>query len=135
MVAGTVAIIDEWPDDVQIKVYRGDIFGESWEMDLEDYSTWDPPGPANLDEPGITITGYVRYSADDVGEEPVAEFDVQIINAAARTIKPLLWPEETANIEENGYYDLQITQDRGADPPFVDTFLQGRLVLGKDKTN
>lgn len=133
MVAGVVTVIDEWPDDVNIKVYRGDIFGETWEMDLEDYSTWTPPGPANLNESGVTLVGYVRESADDEGD-PVCEFDMQIVNAAARTIRPILWPDETAKIEANGYYDLQITKGTGPNR-FVDTFLQGRVILGKDKTN
>lgn len=121
-------VYNAWPEEVEIWVYRGDIFGTEWEMDLEDFSLGDPPGPANLNEPGVVLSGHIRYTADDLGD-PAAVFDIQKVNAALRTIRPIMWPTETAKLVRNGFYDLQITKGT-----FTRTFLQGKVKLGKDKT-
>ena len=122
------AVIDEWPDNVDIMVYRGSTFGQCWEMDLADMSGETPPGPANLNESGVELEGHVRARPDATGD-PIAVFDIQIVNAAARTIRPILTAEESAKITRNAYYDLEIRQG-----DYNETLLYGRVLLGKDTT-
>lgn len=122
--------LDVRPRVLDIGFNRGDSFGEQWEIDIPDYSG--QGGPISLDEPGVEVRAQIRY--DPRSPDILESFEVRILNPETRTIQPYLKPEQTANINQSAFWDIELYQAKDDDEDFLRTFLRGRVLLGLDIT-
>lgn len=130
-------VLDVQPRVLDIKFQRGDSFGEQWEIDVPDYSG--QGGPQTLDEfdPSVhsgpvEVNAQIRPKQDST--EILAVFYVIVLDPATRTVKPYLFPEDTELIQKNAFWDIEVVQPKINGRNFHRTFIQGKVIVGKDVT-
>ena len=84
-------------------IYEGDSY-VGWPMTLPDLSPWG--GPPNL--AGASVRAEAR---EDHDSEDAVEFDVEILDAAARRVRLSAPPDRTLLFPEQGVWDLQVEKD------------------------
>lgn len=117
--------LDEWPRQFNLKIYRGDSFGEVWSITIPDLAN--RGGPSDLDEEGVEVVAQVRDKADDGA--PSCVFDVEILDGPSRKVRPKLTKAQTGAMDSDGFWDIEVRKGE-----FARTILQGRVQLGKDKS-
>lgn len=107
-------------------IYQGDTYVKIAQITLPDLTEFD--GPADLSS--ATVTAQVRNEA----QELLGNFDVEIINAATRKIRPTMSPEVSAGLPltdatTSAYWDLQVSEGE-----WVGTILRGSVSIVRQET-
>lgn len=115
------------PGTHNIEIMQGDSFDE---MYVRFDSLAPRGGPANL-VGGKVVRAQVRKSQDP-NSELYATFDVQIVDAANRRVRPKLTPVQTAALTRDGYWDLQVEDPATG---WIGTILKGKATVIKEVTS
>lgn len=93
------------PGTYDISVYQGDTFSDIAMITIPNLTSY--LGPADLS--GATVSAQLRLRFDS--EEPLAEFDIEVLDAVERQIRPTIAAEATKSITaRKGVWDLQVAQ-------------------------
>lgn len=92
------------PPVFDLQIFQGDSFGGGWTVVLPDLTPLG--GPADLTT--AAVSAQIR-AKQDPNSDLYATFDVEVLDAVARQVRPKLAPEQTASIpKKKGYWDLQV---------------------------
>jgi hypothetical protein len=112
------------PGEYNISVYQGDTFSDIAMITVPDLTSHG--GPADLSN--AEVTAQIRSKP----ESPVvlAEFDIEVLDAALRQIRPTIPAAQTAAITaKKGFWDLQVTEG-----DWSRTILKGEVTFDKQVT-
>lgn len=113
------------PAQFGLTIYQGDSFGEDWTITLPSLAIFG--GPSDLSSAGTLVAAQIR--ARPGSPDVLAQFTVQIVDAALRKVRPKLTPAQTALLTRDAVWDLQVTS--GA---WVGTPLGGKVTVVKQVT-
>lgn len=116
------------PGTYDISIYQGDTFSDIAMITIPNLTSIG--GPADLTPVGVTVSAQLRERFSD--EEPLAEFDIEILDPVELQIRPTIPASETANITvRKGVWDLQVTMDS---PEWQKTILKGSVRFTREVT-
>lgn len=100
-----------------IRLRKGDTYYGPL-ITLPDLSTFG--GPSTLDE--ATVTAELRYREEST--TPVQTFNVEIVDAAARKLRPRMAANKTGTLVADGFWRLRVVTDEWAGTP-----LRGKVLV------
>lgn len=117
------------PGEYNISIYQGDTFSSIAMITIPNLTS--EGGPADLSGVDVSVSAQIRSKPDC--EDTLAEFDIEILDAVERKIKPTISAEETSGITaKRGFWDLQVTKE--GSPVWRHTILKGKVTFAKEVT-
>jgi hypothetical protein len=113
-------------NEYDFRIYQGDTYDPIDFIRLPDLSSRGRPSTLS----GATVSAWIT----DASQTSLAEFDIEIVDADERTVKPTMTATDTATLPttsptQRAYWDLQVVWGG-----FTDTLIRGAVVITRQET-